>query len=326
MLNSFYPTLPDFSGKRFLVTGGAGFIGSHLLDFLVSSKASHIKVLDNLITGSKANVQHLLKSGKIEFLEGDIIHPEVCGEVCDEVDVVIHLAALGSVPRSIANPLASHAANSTGFLNILWASKEKGVQKVIYASSSSVYGDNIDLPKQEGQEGKPLSPYAFTKQSNEAYAKLFFELYGLETIGMRFFNIFGPRQSKFGPYAAFIPLAMDALLEGNILTLNGNGKQSRDFTFVPNAVWALGKAVAASKEASGKAYNVACGGSTSLLEIVSILEEIAGRKVNVHLGPPRQGDIKDSLADISLAKKNLGFQPICEVKEGLAETLLTFNS
>ncbi len=320
MTHDFYPEIPDFSSKRILITGGAGFIGSHVMDFLVQARAASLRVLDNLSTGTKQNLQHL-PLDTVELIEGDICLPELCEKACEGMDVVVHLAALGSVPRSIANPLASHAANATGFLNILWAAKSRGVQKVIYASSSSVYGDNLELPKVEGKEGHPLSPYAFTKQANEAYAKLFFELYGLETIGLRFFNVFGPRQNKDGPYAAFIPLALSALATGKPLTLFGDGLQSRDFTFVANSVWAIAKAIEASREASGKAYNVACGDSTSLLDVVKTLEEVTDKKIALQFAPPRKGDIKDSLADISLAKKYLGFSSVCSFKEGLLATV-----
>jgi UDP-N-acetylglucosamine 4-epimerase len=320
MIQNFYPEIPNFSSIRFLVTGGAGFIGSHVLDFLAASRAKSIRVFDNLSTGNKQNIQHLLPN-QVEFIEGDICDPAQCEKACEGIDIVIHLAALGSVPRSIVHPLATHAANSTGFLNMLWAAKTKGVKKVIYASSSSVYGDNLELPKKEGKEGNPLSPYAFTKQSNEAYAKLFSELYGLETIGLRFFNVFGPRQNKDGPYAAFIPLVLSALASDHPLTLFGNGEQSRDFTFVANSVWAISGAIRAEKSASGKAYNIACGASSSLLEVVKTAEELTGKKIKLQFEPPRKGDIKDSLADISLAAKHLGFASLCDLKAGLAETI-----
>jgi UDP-N-acetylglucosamine 4-epimerase len=205
-----YPYIPDFSHLSFLVTGGVGFIGSHLLDFLVECKAQKVVVLDNYSTGKKENIQHLVEYGNIEWVLGDVTNLSDCNKACKDIDMVIHLAALGSVPRSIANPIATHNTNSTGFLNILSSAKDNGVKKVVYASSSSVYGDEDTLPKKEGNEGKPLSPYAFTKQSNEEYAALFGDLYGLPTIGLRFFNIFGERQSKDGPYATFIPLAMHA--------------------------------------------------------------------------------------------------------------------
>lgn len=325
MNKEFYPFLPDFSNKRFLVTGGAGFIGSHVLDFLLETKASHVKILDNLSTGYLDNITHCKEQANFEWIEGDITDPSTCLSICHNVDVVIHLAALGSVPRSIANPLASHAANSTGFLNVLWAAKENGVSKVVYASSSSVYGNDLTLPKKEGKEGEPLSPYAFTKQSNEAYAKLFFDLYGLETIGLRFFNVFGPRQNKLGPYAAFIPLALEALDSGSSMSIFGDGSQSRDFTYVANSVWAISGAIGASKEASGRAYNIACGDSTSLLDVIAQLEEISNRKANLRFAPPRQGDIKDSLADISLAKQYLNFDSIVALRTGLEVTYKAFN-
>lgn len=322
MTQSFYPSLLDFSQTRFLVTGGAGFIGSNLLDFLVASKAKHITVLDNLSTGKIQNIQHLLKLSNFKFVEGDITRSEDCENACNKVDIIVHLAALGSVPRSITNPLATHEANSTGFLNMLWAAKSNGVKKVIYASSSSVYGDNTASPKREGFEGNPLSPYAFTKQSNEAYAKLFGDLYHLETIGLRFFNIFGKRQNKDGPYAAFVPLAIDAANSGNTLKIYGDGSQSRDFTHVSNAVWAIANAVLAEKKASGKAYNVACGHSTSLLDVVQLVEKIAQKNIKLNFSPPRQGDIKDSLADISLAFKNLNFKSICNFEQGLVDVIV----
>lgn len=322
MTQSFYPTIPDFRQIRFLVTGGAGFIGSNLLDFLIASNAKKITVLDNLSTGKIQNVQHLLNRSNFRFVEGDITRSGDCDTLCEEIDIVVHLAALGSVPRSITNPLATHEANSTGFLNMLWAAKSNEVKKVIYASSSSVYGDNPASPKCEGFEGHPLSPYAFTKQSNEAYAKLFGDLYGLETIGLRFFNIFGKRQNKDGPYAAFVPLVIDAANSGNTLKIYGDGSQSRDFTHVSNAVWAISNAVLAEKMASGKAYNVACGNSTSLLDVVKLVEKIAQKNIKLNFSPPRQGDIKDSLADISLAFKNLNFKSICSFEQGLIDVIV----
>lgn len=322
----FYPYIPDFSQHSFLVTGGAGFIGSHLLDFLVQSKAKKVVVLDNYSTGRKENIEHLASFSSIEWVQGDITQLSDCQKVCKGIDMVIHLAALGSVPRSIANPLATHATNSTGFLNILLAAKENRVKKVIYASSSSVYGNEETLPKTEGKEGKPLSPYAFTKQSNEEYAALFTDLYGLPSVGLRFFNIFGERQSKDGPYAAFIPLAMQAAIAGSNLTLFGNGTQSRDFTHVSNAVWAMACAVQAQNLTSALVFNVACGRSISLLEIVGHLEVISGRKIQVLFGPSRKGDVLNSLADISQANKLLDFSPVCNLEKGLEKTYEYFLS
>ena len=321
MTQSFYPINLDFSQTRFLVTGGAGFIGSNLLDFLIACNSKHITVLDNLSTGSIQNIQHLLNHSNFKFIEGDITRSEICDSVCNEIDIVVHLAALGSVPRSISNPLATHEANSTGFLNMLWAAKSNGAKKVIYASSSSVYGDNIASPKREGFEGNPLSPYAFTKQSNEAYAKLFGNLYGLETIGLRFFNIFGKRQNKDGPYAAFVPLAIEAAHTGNTLKIYGDGSQSRDFTHVSNAVWAITNAALADKKASYLAYNVACGNSTSLLDVVELVEKISRKNIKLQFLEPRQGDIKDSLADITLAFENLNFKSICNFELGLVDVI-----
>lgn len=312
-----YPFYPHFDSIRFLVTGGAGFIGSHVIDFLVASQAKSIRVLDNVSTGDKMNLAPHIANGIVEFVEGDITDPETCQNACWGVDVVIHLAALGSVPRSVANPLVSHAANSTGFLNMLWAAKESSVKKVVYASSSSVYGDHPVLPKVEGQEGNPLSPYAFTKQSNEAYAKLFGDLYGLATIGLRFFNIFGSRQNKDGPYAAFIPLAIQASKTGEPLSIYGDGLQSRDFTHVSNAVWAVAKSVSADKGASNKAYNVACGDSVSLLDVVEKLNALSGSTIPLTFLPPRQGDVRNSLADITRIRTLMDFEPVCSFEQGL---------
>ena len=322
MSHIFYPTVFDFSQTRFLVTGGAGFIGSNLLDFLIASKSKQITVLDNLSTGKIQNIQHLLTHSSFKFIEADITSSSDCESACKGIDIIVHLAALGSVPRSIAHPLATHEANCTGFLNMLWAAKTNGIKKIIYASSSSVYGDNTASPKREGFEGNPLSPYAFTKQSNEAYAKLFGDLYGLETIGLRFFNIFGKRQNKDGEYAAFVPLAIDAANSGNTLKICGDGSQSRDFTHVSNAVWAISNAVLAEKMASGKAYNVACGNSTSLLDVVKLVERISQKNIKINFSPPRQGDIKDSLADISLSFKNLNFKSICHFEQGLIDVVV----
>jgi UDP-N-acetylglucosamine/UDP-N-acetylgalactosamine 4-epimerase len=321
MTRKFYPNFPDLSTYRFLLTGGAGFIGSHVLDFLVESNAGFVRVLDNLSTGNIQNISHHLSHVNVEFVEADICSVESCHTSMQGIDCVIHLAALGSVPRSISNPIATHQNNDTGFLNVIWAAKENGVKRVVYASSSSVYGDNPGMPKKEGHEGKPLSPYAFTKQANEAYAKLFFDLYGLETIGLRFFNVFGKRQNKLGPYAAFIPLVVEASLSGAPLTLYGDGTQSRDFTHVSNAVWAVKCGVMASDKAFGRAFNVACGSSKSLLEIVKMVEMESGQNVQVHFATPRKGDVKDSLADLSNSAEFLDYRPVCGLEEGLGNVL-----
>ncbi|HAR19516.1 MAG TPA: LPS biosynthesis protein WbpP [Cytophagales bacterium] len=315
-----YTRSSDLSQHTFLVTGGAGFIGSHLLDLLVESNAKKVVVLDNYSTGRKENIEHFASYASIEWVQGDITQLSDCQKVCIGIDVVIHLAALGSVPRSIANPIATHATNSTGFLNILLAANENGVKKVIYASSSSVYGDEKTLPKTEGKEGRPLSPYAFTKQSNEMYAAIFGDLYGLPSIGLRFFNIFGERQSKEGPYAAFIPLAIQAAVSGGSLRLFGDGTQSRDFTHVSNVIWAMICAVMAQNQRKAMVFNVACGKSTSLLEIVKYLEVISGNKIQLFFKPSRKGDMRNSIADISQAQKILQFSPICDLREGLKKT------
>ena len=315
-----FPDIPDFSKFNFLITGGAGFIGSHVCDFLVEAKARKIVVLDNISTGSLHNIQHHLDKKSVEFIEGDILIYEDCFNSCKGIDVVIHLAALGSVPRSVANPLATHEANSTGFLNMLWAAHQNKVSKFIYASSSSVYGDNLQSPKVEGNEGDPLSPYALSKQNNEAYAKLFASLYDLQTIGLRFFNIFGPRQNTNGPYAAFLPLVISSAKNKQELKINGDGLQSRDFTYVANAVSAITCAIISGDNTSGMAFNIGCGKSSSLLEVVKYVEEISRCTIIKVHQPERSGDIKNSLADLTASSLLLGYKPIYSIEEGLSIT------
>ncbi|MBC7389463.1 MAG: NAD-dependent epimerase/dehydratase family protein [Opitutaceae bacterium] len=315
-----FPEIPDFSNNTFLITGGAGFIGSHVCDFLVDAKAKKIVVFDNISTGSLHNIQHHLDKNTIEFINGDITDYDDCLKTTINVDIVIHLAALGSVPRSVANPLATHEANSTGFLNVLWAAHQNKVSKFIYASSSSVYGDNCLSPKVEGNEGFPLSPYALTKQNNEANAKLFSSLYTLQTIGLRFFNIFGPRQNSNGPYAAFLPLVISCAKNKNELKINGDGLQSRDFTYVANAVYAIKCAIIANKGISGVAFNVGCGKSSSLLEVIHLVEKISGTTITKSHQPERSGDIKNSLADLASSSLLLGYKPIYSIEDGLSIT------
>jgi UDP-N-acetylglucosamine/UDP-N-acetylgalactosamine 4-epimerase len=309
----------------FLVTGGAGFIGSHLVEYLIKYKALKIKILDNFSTGYRENVAPFLKENNVEMIENDITDANVCIEACQNIDYVFHQAALGSVPRSIKYPLATHNANVTGFINILNASKETKVKRVVYASSSSVYGDSPTLPKQETHKGNLLSPYALTKAMNESYADIFARTYGLESIGLRYFNVFGNRQSPEGAYAAVIPLFIKALLNHISPKINGDGNQTRDFTFIENVVQMNIKACFAPFEATNNAYNVACGDQITVNQLFEILKKLAKSDLNALHQPERNGDIRDSLADISKAEQLIGYQPTVLVQEGLQKTFEWFK-
>lgn len=302
-----------------LITGGAGFIGSNIVETLIQQEnVSLVRVLDNLETGYFHNIKPFQNHPKFEWMEGDIRDFDTCLKASNNIDLVCHQAALGSVPRSIKDPLTTHAVNITGTLNVFCAAKEKGVKRVVYAASSSTYGDSKKLPKVENKIGNPLSPYAVTKLVNELYANVFASLYNIEFIGLRYFNVFGPNQSPNGAYAAVIPLFMQALLEGKSPTLNGDGLQSRDFTYVANAVQANVKALfTTNKKAVNQVYNVAVGDQTTLVDMFSILKNIAQSDINANFGPPRIGDIKHSLADINKAKKLLGYNPAVDIKQGL---------
>jgi len=305
-----------------LVTGGAGFIGSNLVGRLLEDKRiSIVSVLDNLATGLQQNINELSGNKKFRFVEGDIRDFETCLQACEGVDVISHQAALGSVPRSISDPLTTNNVNITGTLNIFTAAKEKNVKRVVYAASSSTYGDHPGLPKVEDQIGKPLSPYAVTKYVNELYAQVYANLYKLDLIGLRYFNIFGPRQNPKGPYAAVIPLFLKALLENKPPVINGDGAHSRDFTFVDNAVQAnIAAMFTDNAKAVNQVYNIACGQQTSLLELFNALKQQAKSSLDPVFGPERAGDVKHSLADISKAKNLLGYSPSVSVQEGLKTT------
>ncbi len=307
---------------RILLTGGAGFIGSNLLGALLrDERVSYVAVLDNLATGSIKNIEEYLSAGNVRFINGDIRNFETCLQACEEVDLISHQAALGSVPRSVKDPLTTNEVNITGTLNVFAAAKEKGIKRVIYAASSSTYGDHPGLPKVEDKIGNPLSPYAVTKYVNELYAKVFSSLYGISFIGLRYFNIFGPKQNPEGPYAAVIPLFINALLQNKPPVINGDGEHSRDFTYVDNAVQANIKAlftdIAAAKS---EVYNIACGKQTSLNELFATLRKKSGSTLQPVHGPERSGDVKHSLADISKAKEQLGYEPTVSVEEGLERT------
>lgn len=316
----------DISQLSFLVTGGAGFIGSNIVEYLSKYGAGKIIVLDNLATGFLENLKPYFENERFEFMEGDICDEDTCFKACEGIDYVFHQAALGSVPRSIKNPIATNKSNIDGFLNMLYAAKETGVKRLVFASSSSVYGDSPVLPKKEDQIGRPLSPYAVTKLVNELYCDVFSRTYGVEIIGLRYFNIFGPRQNPSGPYAAAIPLFIDALMKGESPFINGDGNQSRDFTFVENAVQANVKAMfAEKKEALNQIFNIAVGEQTTINELFFNLKENSGSDVLPKYREERQGDVKHSLADISKARELIDYNPQVKIKEGLGITLNWFK-
>lgn len=317
----------DLSNSSFLITGGAGFIGSNLAQYLMDFGAKKVRILDNLSNGYLKNLERYENDSRLEFIEGDITDIATCEEVVKGIDYISHQAALGSVPRSLKTPLLTHEANATGFLNMLTSAKEANIKAFVYASSSSVYGDNTQMPKLEERTGNPLSPYAVSKKTNELYAKVFNEAFGTRTIGLRYFNIFGPQQSPNGPYAAVIPLYMNALLQNTAGKIFGDGTQSRDFTFVENAVQANVKAMLCENEdAFGEAYNIAFGQKTSVLELYDVLKNAAQSDKAPEMCPPRVGDIKDSLADISKAQNNFGYNPEIDIKHGLEVTLEWFKN
>lgn len=316
----------DISQRRFLVTGGAGFIGSHLVEYLLKHGAKEVRVLDDLSTGFIANMNHFMDHSNFTFISGSIVDPFACIKACEGIDFVLHHAALGSVPRSIDNPQATHAVNATGFLNMLVAARDAKVKRFIYASSSSVYGDNTDSPKKEENVGRSLSPYAVTKKLNEQYAAVFADLYGMDVLGFRYFNIFGPRQSPTGAYAAAIPLFIDGLLNNKPVYINGDGLQSRDFTFVSNVVKANMLALSApSEKVKGQVFNIAAGGSTSVLDIFNTLKKYSGSALQANHREDRKGEIRNSCADISKAAQALGYRAEVATEQGLQITLQSFE-
>lgn len=304
---------------RILLTGGAGFIGSNIARALNRDpRVSHIVILDNLSSGSLENLKEIIDSEKISFIEGDIRDWDTCTTAMKSVNAVCHQAAMGSVPRSVKDPISTNANNVDGTLNIFRAAYEAGVKRVVYASSSSVYGDEANLPKFENRVGNPLSPYAVSKKVNELYAEVFGSIYGMEFVGLRYFNIFGPYQSPEGPYAAVIPLFMKAAMENNAPHINGDGTYSRDFTYVDNAVQANVKALfTENKEALNTAYNIACGERIDLNQLWDFISQAASVTVAAKYGPFREGDIPHSLADITKAGDLLGYKPEITVKDGL---------
>ena len=311
-----YKDLKFDSNVTFLVTGGAGFIGSNLCEAILNMECN-VKCLDNLSTGKQENVDLFINNPKYEFIKGDITDLETCMEACKGVDYVLNQAAWGSVPRSIEMPLYYEKVNISGTLNMLEASRKNNIKKFVYASSSSVYGDSANLPKVEGDEGNLLSPYALTKRVDEEYAKLYTRLYGLDTYGLRYFNVFGRRQTPDGAYAAVIPKFIKQLINDERPIINGDGKQSRDFTYIDNVIEANLKACLADSSAAGQAYNIAYGGREYLIDIYYQLCEALGKRIEPIYGPDRAGDIKHSNASIEKAKKYLNYSPDYSFEDGI---------
>ena len=324
MANQFHTK--DISKDSFLVTGGAGFIGSHIAEYLLKNGAKKVRVLDNMVNGFQKNLDVLRQYNGFEFLEGDIRDAAICQEACSGIDYVSHQAALGSVPRSMKEPGYFSEVNITGFVNILKAAVDNKVKQLVYASSSSVYGDEQTLPKQESKIGNALSPYAVTKRTNELFAHVFANAYGLKLMGFRYFNIFGPRQDPDGPYAAVIPLFVKGILNQTPVYINGDGEQTRDFTFVDNAVQINVKGMLTTNEAAcNQVYNVAVGERFSVNYLYNACKEQLNSDFEATYREPRAGDIRDSLADISLAKTLLGYEPTKAFEAGLVETIEFFN-
>ncbi|MGF2053276.1 SDR family oxidoreductase [Vagococcus fluvialis] len=309
----------------FLVTGGAGFIGSNLCEKLVN-EGYKVKCLDNLSNGFYSNIEKLLSFNNFTFIEGDILDYELCEKVTQNVTYVLHQAAWGSVPRSIKMPLKYEEINIKGTLNMMEASKVNKVKKFVYASSSSVYGDSPFLPKREGIEGSVLSPYALTKSVNEQYGKLYSSLYGLETVGLRYFNVFGRQQNPNGDYAAVIPKFITKLLKKEDVIINGDGEQSRDFTYIENVIEANLRAAISGKESSGKSFNIACGDQITLNELFSTLtKELNLEDAKAIYGEDRVGDIKHSNADITEASKFLNYNPEYNFEKGIKEAITWYR-
>ncbi|MFZ4770876.1 MAG: SDR family oxidoreductase, partial [Ferruginibacter sp.] len=312
--------------NNFLITGGAGFIGGHIAEYLLKNGAAKVRVLDNMVNGFEKNLDVLRNYSAFEFLEGDIRNEAICQEACTGIDYVSHQAALGSVPRSIKEPVYFNEVNVGGFVNMLKAAVDNNVKQFVYASSSSVYGDEPTLPKQENRVGNCLSPYAATKKTNELYAQIFADVYGLKIMGFRYFNIFGSRQDPDGPYAAVIPLFVKGILSRTPVFINGDGEQTRDFTFVDNAVQINIKGMLSDHaDALKKVYNVAVGEKFSVNYLYNACRVQLQSDWQATYREPRAGDIRDSLADISLAQNLLDYQPTKKFENGLAETIEFFK-
>ena len=325
-MNNIFHT-EDLSDKRFLVTGGAGFIGGHIAEYLLKNGAATVRVLDNLSNGFMKNISILEKYPGFEFINGDIRDTATCMRACSSIEYVTHQAALGSVPRSVKEPFYTNEVNVGGFVNILKSAVDNKVKKFVYASSSSVYGDELTLPKQEDKTGNCLSPYAVGKRANELYAQVFSAVYKIQVIGLRYFNIFGPRQDPDGPYAAVIPLFVKGILNQTPVYINGDGEQTRDFTFVENAVQVNVKALLSkNNEAFGKVYNVAVGENFSVNYLYKAISNYLKSNHPAIYREPREADVRDSLADISMATRLLGYQPSASFKDGLDTTIEYFKN
>ncbi len=303
---------------NFLITGGAGFIGSHIVEELVA-KNQTVRVIDNLSTGHIDNIAPFMNS--IEFINADVRDANAVDSAMKDIDFVLHQAALPSVPRSIADPITSNEVNINGTLNILWSAQKNKIKRFVMASSSSVYGNINVSPKHEELKPSPESPYAVTKLTGELYARSFLNVYGLETVCLRYFNVFGPRQDPDSPYAAVIPIFISAMNEGKSAPVNGDGSQTRDFTFVKNVVRANLLACEADKQIAGRAMNAACGGSISLLKLVELINKELGTDIKPTFQPNRSGDVMHSKADISLAKKLMNYEPVIDFEDGLKKTV-----
>lgn len=311
-----YKNLTFPKNSKFLITGGAGFIGSNICEALINM-GYFVRCLDNFSTGKKENIAELLQNENFELIEGDIRDLETCMSVCKGIDYVSHQAAWGSVPRSIEMPLLYEEINIKGTINMMEAARQNHIKKFVYASSSSVYGDEPNLPKKEDRVGKVLSPYALTKKTDEEYGRLYSKLYGLETVGFRYFNVFGRRQDPHGFYAAVIPKFVKQLLNDETPTINGDGKQSRDFTYIENVIEANLKGMLSGSETAGEAFNVAYGGQEYLIDIYNKICKLLEKNINPIYGPDRAGDIKHSNADISKARKMLGYDPDYSFADGI---------
>ncbi|MBA4240157.1 MAG: LPS biosynthesis protein WbpP [Sphingobacteriaceae bacterium] len=319
---SIIPPIPSIKGKQFLVTGGAGFIGSHLVSYLLNNGAKQVRVLDNLSTGIKDNLKEHQSKSSFQFILGDITDYITCLEACKNIDGVFHNAALGSVSRSMQDPMATNQANVSGFVNVLFAAKNQGVKRVVYASSSSVYGDDQSIEKQEHITGNLLSPYAVSKKTNELYADIFSKSYGMEIIGLRYFNVFGPKQNPNGAYAAVIPIFISNVLKGTAPSIFGDGTTSRDFTFINNVVYANVLAFSSTNPQSiNQVYNVAYGASTSLNQLFNLVKGNLRSPLAPEYKPERKGDIKNSLANINKSKELLGYDPLVDLETGLKLTI-----
>jgi UDP-N-acetylglucosamine 4-epimerase len=316
----------DLSECSFLITGGAGFIGSHIVSYLLNNGAKKVRVLDNLATGLQSNVDLFDSFSNYEFINGDIRDYPTCIKACEGIDYVSHQAALGSVPRSVKDPISSNEVNVSGFLNMLTAAKNSSIKSFVYASSSAVYGDEPNLPKFENRIGNPLSPYAVTKKTNELYANVFSKLYGMNIIGFRYFNVFGERQDPNGPYAAVMPLFVSGIINNTEVFINGDGEQTRDFTYVNNAVQANIKGMLSDNpDAFGEVYNIAVGEKFSVNFLYHSIRDLLQIPHKPTYREAREGDIRNSLADISKAKELLGYNPQYRFEDGLKLTVDYFK-